>query len=232
MSWSSGKDSAWALHELRRAQDVEVVGLLTTITAEIDRVSMHGVRRSLVSMQAASIGLPLHVVEIPDPCPNAIYEARMGEVLDRARAEQVDAIAFGDLFLQDIRAYRERMLQGTGIEPLFPLWGRPTDALARAMIDGGLKAIVTCIDPQRVDASLCGRPFDHPLLDSLPSAVDPCAEHGEFHTLVWDGPMFAHPLRVSVGSITEQRGYVFADVRPLPGDSPGRHRSTGSAQSV
>lgn len=216
LSWSSGKDSAWALHTLRQVPDIEVVGLLTTVTAGVDRVSMHGVRRDLVCAQAAAAGLPLRVVEIPSPCPNETYASRMGQVMLDARAEGIEAVAFGDLFLRDIREYRERMLEGTGIKPIFPLWGQGTAALARTMIDGGLRALLTCVDPRRVDPSLCGRAFDHDLLDALPPEVDPCAEYGEFHTFVWDGPMFAHPIEVVPGPHAEHDGFVFCELERAP----------------
>lgn len=218
LSWSSGKDSAWALHVLRDDPEVEVVGLLTTVTTPFDRVSMHGVRRALLEAQAAAAGLELHVVEIPSPCPNEVYAERMREAVDRARAAEVEAMAFGDLFLEDVRAYRERMLAPTGITARFPLWGRPTPTLSREMIDAGLRAVVTCVDPRRVPAGLAGRAYDHALLDALPADVDPCAENGEFHTLAIAGPMFRRPLEVRTGEVVERDGFVFCDV--LPRDAP------------
>lgn len=214
LSWSSGKDSAWALHVLRQDPTVQVVGLLTTVTTPFDRVSMHGVRRTLLAAQAEAAGLPLHVVEIPSPCPNEVYAERMTAAIDRAHADRVDAMAFGDLFLEDVRAYRERMLAPTGITARFPLWGRPTPELSREMIAGGLRAVITCVDPRRVPASFAGRAYDQALLDALPPDVDPCAENGEFHTLTIAGPMFSHALEVQTGEVVERDGFVFCDVLP------------------
>jgi uncharacterized protein (TIGR00290 family) len=212
LSWSSGKDSAWALQTLRHAGGTEVTGLFTTVNAAFDRVAMHAVRRTLLEAQAHAAGVELHVVDIPYPCPNAEYERIMGAFVAGARAQGVEAMAFGDLFLADIRAYRERQLAGTGITPLFPLWGRDTHALAREMIDGGLVAHVTCIDPARLDRSLAGRPFDHAFLSSLPGGADPCGENGEFHTFVSAGPMLRAPLGVRVDAVAERDGFVFADL--------------------
>jgi uncharacterized protein (TIGR00290 family) len=216
VSWSSGKDGAWALHEMRRDPSIEVVGLLTTVTLPFDRVSMHGVRRSLLNAQARAVGLPLHVVEIPAPCSNEIYAARMEAALQEARGQRVDVMVFGDLFLEDVRAYRERMLAPTGIEPVFPLWGRPTGALAREMIDAGLRATIVCVDPQRAPREIAGRTFDHALLGSLPADVDPCGEHGEFHTFAHAGPMFDAPIDVRTGEVVERDGFVFVDLLPVP----------------
>jgi uncharacterized protein (TIGR00290 family) len=224
LSWSSGKDSAWTLHTLRQDPSVELVGLLTTFNEVFDRVAMHAVRRSVVDAQAAAAGLPLWPVPIPWPCSNAAYEARMQTALARARAEGVTHVAFGDLYLEDVRAYRESRMADTGIAPLFPLWGRPTRALAREMVEGGLRSIVTCVNPARLDRSFAGRTFDASFLDDLPDDVDPCAEQGEFHTCAVAGPMFRHPLDVAVGDIVERDGYVFADVSPRP-----RTRSESSA---
>lgn len=214
LCFSSGKDSAWALHVVRQQAEVEVVGLLTTVTEPYDRVAMHAVRRELLRAQADSIGLPLCEVPIPAPCPNEVYREAMARAVDRAKAEGVGHMIFGDLFLEDIRQYRQEQLAGTGITPLFPLWGRPTDSLAREMIAGGLVAYVTCLDPKRVPRELAGRPFDEDLLARLPAGVDPCAENGEFHTCVTGGPMFARPIAVSVGEIVERDGFVFADLVP------------------
>ncbi len=212
VSWSSGKDSAFALDEARRDPSLEVVGLLTTVTAAFDRVSMHGVRRTLLEAQADRLALPLHVVEIPSPCPNEVYEARMGAAVDRAKAEGVTAVVFGDLFLADIRAYRERMLAGTGLEPVFPLWERPTDELARAMLDGGVVAHVSCLDPRKLPRELAGRRWDADLIAALPTGVDPCGEHGEFHTFVSDGPGFSTAIPLDRGEVVEREGFVFADL--------------------
>ncbi|HZR12691.1 MAG TPA: ATP-binding protein [Acidimicrobiia bacterium] len=211
MSWSSGKDSAMALHEARAA-NVDVVGLMTTVNAAADRVAMHAVRRELLEAQARAVGLPLHAVDIPSPCPNDVYEAAMAGAIARARSEGVDTIVFGDLFLADIRAYREQMLADTGIAPVFPLWQRPTRTLASDMLDAGIRAIVTCVDPRQAPAELAGREFDAELLASLPPGVDPCGENGEFHTFVFDGPGFDAPIPVETGEIVERDGFVFADV--------------------
>ena len=211
LSWSSGKDSGWALHVLRQQADVEVVGLLTTLNDEFQRVAMHGVRRSVLEAQAAAAGLPLWVVPLPWPCSNEIYEQRMAEVCVRAIAEHMDAVAFGDLFLEDVRAYRERQLKPTGLEPLFPLWGIPTAELARTMIAGGLRARVACIDTKKLPASFAGRQFDEAFLADLPARTDPCAERGEFHTCVYAGPMFSAPVRLQAGEVVNRDGFVFAD---------------------
>jgi len=217
LSWSSGKDSAWALHVLRQTPGVEIAALITTFNCAADRVAMHAVRRSLVEEQAARAGLPLWPVELPWPCPNGVYENLMAEVCRRAVAEGVEAIAFGDLFLRDIREYRERQLQGSGLEPLFPLWERPTTELAGQMIRSGLKAKVTCVDPQKLDRGCAGRDFDSSFISDLPPTVDPCGENGEFHTFVYDAPVFSGPIDVRTGEILERDGFVFADVLRAPG---------------
>lgn len=216
LSWSSGKDSAWALHALRQQADIEVVALLTTFNAAAERVAMHAVRQTLVAAQAAAAGLPLWPVDLPSPCSNADYEQSMYTAVERARTRGVTHIAFGDLFLADIRAYRERMLAGTGIAPLFPLWGPPsaTAALAQTMLAGGLRAVLTCVDPQQLSPTFAGREFDGSLLASLPSQVDPCGEHGEFHTFCYAGPMFAQPLAIAAGAIVTRDGFCFADLMP------------------
>ena len=217
LSWSSGKDSAWALHLLRQRQDVEVVGLVTSFNSAFNRVAMHAVRRELVELQAERAGLPLWAVELPWPCSNAEYEARMGAVWERARAEGINAVAFGDLFLEDIRAYRVKQLAGTGLEPLFPVWGLATDELAREMVDAGVEARVTCVDPQRLPREFAGRRFDRKFLVSLPEGVDPCGEKGEFHTFVYAIPVFREALTVVVGEVVERDGFVFADLREARG---------------
>ncbi len=214
LAWSSGKDSAWALHVLRGSPDVEVVALLTTVNEVHDRVAMHGVRRSLLQAQADALGLPLVVVPIPHPCSNEEYERAMSGAVARARAEGVDSFAFGDLFLEDIRRYRESRLEGTGLRPLFPLWGRGTTALAEEMIQGGLRARVVTVDPRHLPADFAGRPFDWDFLVDLPPSVDPCGENGEFHTFAWDGPMFRRPLELRSGVVVEREGFVFADLIP------------------
>jgi uncharacterized protein (TIGR00290 family) len=214
VAWSSGKDAAWALHEVRRAGELEVVGLLTTLTDTFSRVSMHAVREELLDRQALAAGLPCHKVRIPWPCPNEIYEARMSAALATARAQGITHVVFGDLFLSDVRAYREAKLAGTGIAPVFPLWGRDTRRLAGEMLDGGLEARLTCVDPRKLDRSLAGRAFDAALLAALPEGVDPCGEHGEFHSFAWAGPMFSAPVPVVPGEVVEREGFVFADLAP------------------
>jgi uncharacterized protein (TIGR00290 family) len=211
LSWSSGKDSAWALHILRRQPGIELVGLLTTLNTEFQRVAMHGTRRSVLEAQAASAQLPLWIVPLPWPCSNEIYEQRMAEVCERAIGEHVDAIAFGDLFLRDVRAYRETQLKPTGLEPLFPLWQIPTDALARDMIDGGLRAKLVCVDTKQLPEPFAGREFDAAFLRDLPPEIDPCGERGEFHTCVYDGPMFTTPVNLEAGEIVQRDGFVYAD---------------------
>lgn len=212
LSWSSGKDSAYALHRLR-ASGIEVVGLLSTINEVADRVAMHAVRRDLLHAQARAAGLPLTEVSIPYPCPNEIYEARMAEAVTTARTNGVTAFAFGDLFLADIRRYREEKLAALGMSALFPLFGEDTAKLAREMTRSGVRAIVTCVDPAQLDRSFAGRTWDDALLDDLPPSVDPCGERGELHTFVFEGPMLSEKIPVRVGEIVERDGFVFADVR-------------------
>jgi uncharacterized protein (TIGR00290 family) len=216
LSWSSGKDSAWTLHLLRRTPDVEVVGLLTTFNESAGRVAMHAVRRELVDAQARAAGLPLWPVQLPWPCPNGTYESLMSEQIARAKREGVTHAAFGDLFLEDVRAYRVKQLAGTGIEPLFPLWGAPADtpALARTMLAGGLKAVLTCVDPKQLPERFVGRAYDAALLADLPPGTDPCGEKGEFHTFCHAGPMFSRDIAVTVGETVTRDGFCFADVRP------------------
>ncbi|HZP87759.1 MAG TPA: ATP-binding protein [Burkholderiales bacterium] len=216
LSWSSGKDSAWALHILRQQPEVEVVGLLTTFNESADRVAMHAVRRALVDAQAAAVGLPLWDVGLPYPCSNVQYEQRMHAAIDRARKAGVTHVAFGDLFLRDVRQYRERMLTGTGIEPLFPLWcsEAETPALAHMMVSTGLRAILTCVDPRQLSERFVGRAYDAALLSELPEAVDRCGERGEFHTFCFAGPMFDREIAIQVGEISSREGFFFADVVP------------------
>ncbi len=214
MSWSTGKDSAWALHEARRAGEVEIVGLLTTVTSAFGRVSMHGVREALLDAQAAALGLPCRKVAIPSPCPNEVYEREMSRALAEARAAGVTHVVFGDLYLADLRAWREARMAEVGMTCSFPLWQRPTDALARDMIGGGLRATLTCVDPRKLDRSFAGRAFDGALLADLPPGVDPCGENGEFHTFACGGPMFARPIATVGGEVVERDGFVFADVLP------------------
>ena len=214
LAWSSGKDSAWTLHALRRDPRFTVVGLLTTVNALHDRVAMHAVRRRLLEAQADAAGLPLRVAEIPYPCPNETYEVVMADAVAAMKADGVEAMAFGDLFLEDVRRYRERQMAGTGLELAFPLWGRSTRELAGEMIAGGLRASLTCVDPRVLPASFAGRAFDDALLRELPPGVDPCGENGEFHTFAWDGPMFERAVRCQPGEVVERDGFVFADLVP------------------
>ena len=211
LSWSSGKDSAWTLQVLRRDPAIEICGLLTTLNSEFDRVAMHGVRRAVLEAQAAASSLPLWIVPLPWPCPNKVYEERMAEACQRAVAEKIDAVAFGDLFLEDVRDYRVRQLAPTGLEPLFPLWQIPTDALAREMIEGDLRARVSCVDTKQLPAAFAGREFDLDLLRDLPPSADPCGERGEFHTCAYAGPMFRTPLPISTGEVVTRDGFTFAD---------------------
>jgi uncharacterized protein (TIGR00290 family) len=214
LSWSTGKDSAWSLHVLRQDPDTKVIGLLTTVNATHARVAMHSTRLALAQAQAEAVGLPLQLVPLPWPCPNEIYEREMRDAIADAVARGATHVAFGDLFLEDIRAYRIRQLEGSGLQPLFPLWGEPTAALARRMLDAGLVAVVTCVDPRQLPATFAGRTFDHAMLEDLPAGVDACGEHGEFHTCVLAGPMFRAPIRAAVGEIVERDGFWFADLVP------------------
>lgn len=214
LAWSSGKDSAWALHELRQQGQYEITGLMTTINSAFDRVAMHSTRRALVEMQAEAAGLPLIPAPIPWPCSNAEYEGAMKRVCDQALAQGISGIAFGDLFLEDVRAYRERQLQGTGLEPLFPIWGQPTRELAQEMVKAGLRAKLVCVDPKQLPASFAGRDFDQSLLDDLPATADPCGENGEFHSFVYAGPMFQREIAVRTGEKVERDGFLFCDVLP------------------
>jgi len=213
VSWSSGKDSAWMLHALRESGPGPIGALLTTVNEAADRVAMHAVRRDVLEAQADAAGLPLIRVPIPSPCPNEVYEARMAEACRRAVADGFSHVAFGDLFLEDVRRYREERLQASGLTPMFPLWGRPTDALARDMLRGGLEAYLTCVDPRVLPASFAGRRFDESLLSDLPEATDPCGERGEFHSCVVAGPIFSKRLDVELGVVVERDGFVFADLR-------------------
>src|SRR5271155_634272 len=214
LAWSSGKDSAWALHTVRQAGEFEVVALLTTVNETHQRVAMHAVRENLLKMQAAAAGLPLVKVPIPSPCRNEIYEQAMGEAMECAQAEGVYHVIFGDLFLEDIRAYREKQLAGCGMTPVFPLWKRDTRELAREMLAGGLSAYLTCVDPRKLDRAFAGRRFDAELLAAFPPGVDPCGENGEFHTFANAGPMFREAIPVLAGEIVEREGFIFADLLP------------------
>jgi uncharacterized protein (TIGR00290 family) len=212
ISWSSGKDSAFALHEVRQAGEFDVVGALTTVTETFARVSIHGVRQEILRAQCEAAGLPQHIVPIPFPCPNEIYEARIGEAVAGAVREGITHMIFGDLYLADIRAYREQKLAGTGITPVFPLWQRPTAALAQAMIASGLEAYIATVDLKKLSAEFAGRKFDAELLADLPDGIDPCGENGEFHTCVVAGPMFSKRLAVTTGERVERDGYAYCDL--------------------
>jgi uncharacterized protein (TIGR00290 family) len=215
ISWSSGKDSAFALHVARLEGVADIVGVPTTVNEVYDRVAMHGVRSALLDRQIAALGLPAIKINIPSPCPNDIYETRMEEACAAIKAKGIEHIVFGDLYLEDIRAYREDKLGAIGMTPLFPLWRRNTTKLARDMIASGLVAHIACLDPKRIDRRFAGRRFDASLLDELPSDIDPCGENGEFHTAVIAGPMFNNPIDVSIGETVEREGFVFTDIIPI-----------------
>ncbi|MDR7483213.1 MAG: ATP-binding protein [Armatimonadota bacterium] len=221
LSWSSGKDSAWTLHMLRQDPDVEVVSLLTTVNTTHGRVAMHSTRLEILQAQAHAVELPLHIVPLPWPCSNEVYERTMRKALADGLERGATHVAFGDLFLEDIRAYRIRQLKSTGLEPLFPIWHEPTGVLARRMIDAGVEAILTCVDPNKLSPSFAGRTFDHAFLAELPAGVDPCGENGEFHTCVLAGPMFRGRLHVAVGEVLERDGFYFADLMLRPPPLPG-----------
>ncbi|MBW1650391.1 MAG: diphthine--ammonia ligase [Deltaproteobacteria bacterium] len=214
MSWSSGKDSAWALYELQQKWNMEIdlVGLFCTVNKEFDRVAMHGVRVELLRKQAKSIGLPLKIIEIPYPCSNAEYEKIMRQFVKRAKKDNIEYVAFGDLFLQNVRNYREEKLKDSGIKPIFPIWGMPTDKLSREMIKGGLKTVITCIDSKQIPTKFIGKEFDENFLDSLPDITDHCGENGEFHSFVFDGPMFKEQIEIVLGDIIHRDDFVFADI--------------------
>lgn len=214
MSWSCGKDSAVALHRLQENPAYEIAGLLTTLTEGYDRVSMSGVRQELLHHQAAALGLPLHEVWIPPACVNPVYEARMGEAIDRLKSEGIQAVAFGDLFLENVREYRERQMAPCGLECVFPIWGEDTAALSRRVIADGFRATLVCVDPRAVPGDLVGRAYDESLLSDLPQAADPCGERGEFHTFIWDAPNFSSPVMVQPGERVEREGFWFADLLP------------------
>jgi uncharacterized protein (TIGR00290 family) len=212
IAWSSGKDSAWTLHEIRRGGEYDIVGALTTVTGVFARVSIHGVREELLDAQLAAVGLPARKVQIPYPCPNEVYEREMGRAVVQAHADGITHIVFGDLFLEDVRAYREKNLAGTGIQPLFPLWGRPTAALAKEMIGAGLRAHLVSVDLKKLPREFVGRSFDAALLADLPAACDSCGENGEFHTFVSAGPMLAAEIPISIGEVVERDGAAYADL--------------------
>ncbi|HTV14151.1 MAG TPA: hypothetical protein VME68_05515, partial [Acidobacteriaceae bacterium] len=212
LSWSSGKDSAWALHRLRQRGEFAVAGLLTTFNQAFDRVAMHSTRRALVEAQARAAGLTLHAVPLPWPCSNEAYESAMREACATAVAAGIDTMAFGDLFLEDVRRYREERLEGTGLTPVFPVWGLDTHQLAEEMIASGLRARIVCVDPKKLPREFAGRDFDADFLRDLPAGVDPCGENGEFHSFVYAGPMFSEPIAIESGEVVERDGFVFADV--------------------
>ena len=228
ISWSTGKDSAWMLHAINQEYPNAAAGLLTTTNEAFDRVAMHAVRRELLEAQAEAARLPLHVVPLPWPCSNAQYESIMKTAIDGFVADGFTHVAFGDLFLEDVRRYREDRLAGSGLAPLFPIWKtKPTPDLARDMIDAGLKARLTCIDPRKLDRSFAGRTFDGRLLADLPEGVDPCGENGEFHSFAFDGPMFHHPIPIEVGEIVDRDNFVFADLKIVARARPAEALSAG-----
>ncbi len=221
LSWSSGKDSAWALHRLQQDPTVEVIGLFCTINKMFERVAMHGVRVELLQQQANSVGLPLHIIEIPYPCSDSEYAAAMTQFVASARNDNIECFAFGDLFLDDVRQYREERLASTGITPIFPLWNIPTQPLSREMVYAGLRAVVTCVDPKQISKKFSGREYNDSFLDDIPKGIDPCGEYGEFHSFAFDGPMFQNPIEVTVGETVHRDGFVFTDLLPFtPNTSP------------
>ena len=214
MSWSSGKDSAWALYKIQQSKEYDLVGLFCTVNKKYDRVAMHGVRVELLQKQAKSIGLPLEIIELPYPCSNEEYEKIMGQFVESVKQQNIEYFIFGDLFLEDVRRYREEKLKDTGIKPLFPLWDFQTDKLSQEMIKSGLKTIITCINPKQMPKQLVGKEFAESFLNSLPENVDHCGENGEFHSFVFDGPMFKEKIEICVGDIVERDGFIFADILP------------------
>lgn len=214
VSWSTGKDSAYALHLIRQSNQYEIVGLLSTVTEEYDRVAMHGTRHTLLKIQAERLGLTSYPILIPPTCSDDLYNTRMQEAMERMIKAEISHVIYGDLFLEEIRKYRETKLAHTNITPLFPLWGKNTTKLANEMIESGIKAIITCIDTKKLDASFAGRHFDQQLLKDLPKDVDPCGENGEFHTFVYDGPMFCRPIPITLGTTVERETYIYQDIIP------------------
>ena len=214
LSWSSGKDSAWALHVLQQQKDVEIIGLFCTYNEKFERGAMHGVQIELIRQQAEKTGLPLQLIPIPDPCSDAEYKTIMADFIKQVKSRGIDNIAFGDLFLEDIRRYREESLAGTGITPLFPLWGKPTGELSKEMVSKGLRAIITSVDPKSLTADFAGHVYDSTFLEQIPDSIDPCGEKGEFHSFAYDGPMFKSKLNIRVGETVTRDGFVFADVLP------------------
>ena len=220
LSWSSGKDIAWSLYVLRQQPDIDVVGLFTTVNQEAERVAMHAVRSELVQQQAESVGLPIQFIPIPYPCSNTEYENIMAVFITQIKEQEIDCIAFGDLYLEDIRKYREKNLEGTGITPIFPLWGKNTKMLSKEMLKCGLRAIVTCVDPQKMPSALAGKEYNASFLELVPASVDPCGENGEFHSFAFDGPMFKSAVNIVVGETVSRDGLLFTDLLP------GQHRAT------
>lgn len=214
ISWSTGKDSAWATYQLQQRDDIDLVGMLCTINGQHQRTAMHAVRIELLQAQAERLGLPVSIIELPFPCSNEQYAQIMGEATQQLIDAGIECMSFGDLFLEDIRQYRIDNLAPTGIEPIFPLWQQDTAALAQQMIAGGLKTVITCVDPKQLDPGFCGRVFDQSFLDDLPEDVDPCGENGEFHTFVFDGPMFSQSIAIERGEIVERDGFYFSDLLP------------------
>jgi len=225
LAWSSGKDSAWALHILKQNPEYEVVGLFSTVNEAFNRVAMHGVRLELLMRQAQCAGLPLDIINIPYPCSNNDYEDRMKAFIEKAKDKEIECIAFGDLFLEDVRKYREEKLAGTGITPIFPLWGIPTRTLSKDMIRDGLGAVITCLDPKLIPPEFAGKEYNESFLSQIPESVDPCGENGEFHSFAFAGPMFHEKIDISIGEVVHRDGFVFADVTFNP-DKPGKVEST------
>ncbi len=214
LSWSSGKDSAWALHILRQQPDMEVAGLFCTINQEFQRVAMHAVRTELVRQQAQNAGLPIQLIPIPHPCSDAEYGTVMKSFVGPAKQQEIDCFAFGDIFLEDIRRYRETNLADSGIAPIFPLWGMATEKLSREMVSSGLRAIITCVDPKHLPADFAGQEFGEAFLERIPAGIDPCGENGEFHTFAFDGPMFKKPVNIAIGETVSRDGFIFTDLLP------------------
>jgi uncharacterized protein (TIGR00290 family) len=212
LSWSSGKDSAWTLYQLQQDKDIELVGLVTTVNETHQRVAMHAVRVALLKEQATAANLSLHIINIPHPCSNEVYNQAMNGFFDSIEGQGITHMAFGDLYLEDVRQYRIENLKATGLEPLFPLWLKPTDQLAQEMLAGGLKTRITCVDPKQLSPSFAGREFNQNFLDDLPESVDPCGENGEFHSFAYAGPMFKQAINTQLGEVVERDGFVFADL--------------------
>jgi len=214
LSWSSGKDSAWALQVLRHRPDIEVLGLFCTFNQEFNRAAMHAVRTELIREQAESVGLPMQLIPLPNPCDNSQYEGLMKEFVRQAECQGIEYFAFGDIFLEDVRRYRESKFTHTAITPLFPLWGMPTKALSREMVNSGLRAIITCVDPRHLPSTYAGREYDFSFLKQIPEGIDPCGEHGEFHSFAFDGPMFQKKISICAGETVSRDGFLFTDLLP------------------